>query len=94
MIVEQIWTGNAYRNFNYLIVCPDTGDSMAIDPLDHGRCLAATDPDLLVSTIDRAVTGVQLQLANQTNTLDIEIRRVNVPQIPCPMRLRWDLLLL
>ncbi len=40
MIVEQIWTGNAYRNFNYLIVCPDTGEAMAIDPLDHEKCLA------------------------------------------------------
>ena len=40
MIVEQIWTGNAYRNFNYLIVCPDTGDALAIDPLDHTKCLA------------------------------------------------------
>ena len=39
MIVEQIWTGNAYRNFNYLIVCPDTGEAMAIDPLDHEKCL-------------------------------------------------------
>ena len=41
MIVEQIWTGNAYRNFNYLIACPETGEAMAIDPLDHKRCLAA-----------------------------------------------------
>lgn len=41
MIVEQIWTGNAYRNFNYLIVCPDSGDAMAVDPLDHEKCLAA-----------------------------------------------------
>ncbi len=41
MIVEQIWTGNAYRNFNYLIVCPETGEAMAIDPLDHEKCLAA-----------------------------------------------------
>ncbi len=41
MIVEQIWTGNAYRNFNYLIACPDTGESMAIDPLDHEKCLGA-----------------------------------------------------
>ncbi len=41
MIVEQIWTGNAYRNFNYLIVCPDTGEAMAIDPLDHEKCLSA-----------------------------------------------------
>ncbi len=39
MIVEQIWTGNAYRNFNYLIVCPDTGEAMAVDPLDHEKCL-------------------------------------------------------
>ncbi|MBT3334288.1 MAG: hydroxyacylglutathione hydrolase [Rhodospirillaceae bacterium] len=39
MIIEQIWTGNAYRNFNYLIVCPDTGEAMAVDPLDHEKCL-------------------------------------------------------
>ena len=41
MIVERIWTGNAYRNFNYLVACPDTGEALAIDPLDHGKCLAA-----------------------------------------------------
>ena len=40
MIVEQIWTGNAYRNFNYLIACPETGEALAIDPLDHRKCLA------------------------------------------------------
>ena len=40
MIVEQIWTGNAYRNFNYLIACPETGDALAIDPLDYKKCLA------------------------------------------------------
>ncbi|MDH3578143.1 MAG: hydroxyacylglutathione hydrolase family protein [Gammaproteobacteria bacterium] len=43
MIVEQIWTGNAYRNFNYLIACPETGDALAIDPLDFRKCLAAAD---------------------------------------------------
>ncbi|MBK6866258.1 MAG: hydroxyacylglutathione hydrolase [Ideonella sp.] len=41
MIVERIWTGNAYRNFNYLIACPDSGEALAIDPLDHVKCLAA-----------------------------------------------------
>jgi hydroxyacylglutathione hydrolase len=41
MIVEQIWTANAYRNFNYLIACAETGESLAIDPLDHEKCLAA-----------------------------------------------------
>ena len=41
MIVERIWTGNAYRNYNYLIACPETGEALAIDPLDHEKCLTA-----------------------------------------------------
>ncbi len=40
MIVEQIWTANNFRNFNYLIACPETGEALAIDPLDHEKCLA------------------------------------------------------
>jgi len=40
LIVDQIWTGNAYRNFNYLIACPETGEALAIDPLDYTKCLA------------------------------------------------------
>ncbi|MGI9235581.1 MAG: hydroxyacylglutathione hydrolase [Woeseiaceae bacterium] len=40
MIVEQIWTGNAYRNFNYLVACGETGEALAIDPLDFNKCLA------------------------------------------------------
>jgi hydroxyacylglutathione hydrolase len=40
MIVEQVWTANAYRNFNYLVVCPETGEALAVDPLDHRKCLA------------------------------------------------------
>ena len=39
MIVERIWTGNNYRNYNYLIVCPETGDALAVDPVDHEKCL-------------------------------------------------------
>lgn len=39
MIVKQIWTGNAYRNFNYLVACEETGEALAIDPLDHVKCL-------------------------------------------------------
>src|SRR6201993_633308 len=39
MIVKQIWTANAYRNFNYLIACGETGEALAIDPLDHEKCL-------------------------------------------------------
>src|SRR5262249_24663096 len=39
MIVKQIWTANAYRNFNYLIACSETGEALAIDPLDHETSL-------------------------------------------------------
>jgi hydroxyacylglutathione hydrolase len=41
MIVKQVWTANSYRNFNYLIACADTGEALAIDPLDYQKCLAA-----------------------------------------------------
>jgi hydroxyacylglutathione hydrolase len=41
MIVEQIWTGNSWRNFNYLIACRETGEALAVDPLDHEKCLNA-----------------------------------------------------
>src|SRR5436190_24296776 len=40
MLVEQIWTANSGRNFNYLIACPETGEALAVDPLDHEKCLA------------------------------------------------------
>ena len=41
VIVERIWTDNAYRNYNSLVACPETGEALAIDPLDHGKTLAA-----------------------------------------------------
>ena len=39
MLVEQIWTDNDYRNFNYLVACPETGEALAIDPLEYGQVL-------------------------------------------------------
>ncbi len=41
MLIEQIWPGNNYRNFHYLIACPDSGEALAVDPLDWERCFAA-----------------------------------------------------
>ncbi len=40
MLIKQIYADNSYRNFNYLIACPDTGEALAIDPLVADRCLA------------------------------------------------------
>ncbi|MSO71417.1 MAG: hydroxyacylglutathione hydrolase [Alphaproteobacteria bacterium] len=39
MIIHRLWAANALRNFNYLIACPDTGEALAIDPLEHAACL-------------------------------------------------------
>lgn len=40
MIIERIWTGNSLRNYNYLLACPESGEALAIDPLDHEKVLA------------------------------------------------------
>jgi hydroxyacylglutathione hydrolase len=50
MIVERIWTGNAYRNFNYLVACPESGEALAIDPLDHEKCLNAAKDAVIAAT--------------------------------------------
>jgi hydroxyacylglutathione hydrolase len=40
LVIRQIWTANSWRNFNYLLACSETGEALAVDPLDHARCLA------------------------------------------------------
>lgn len=40
MLIERLWTNSPLRNFNYLLACPETGQALAIDPLDHVQCLA------------------------------------------------------
>lgn len=43
MEIERIWVGNSGRNFNYLVACAETGDALAVDPLDAEAVLAAAD---------------------------------------------------
>jgi len=38
MLIERIWAANAYRNFHYLIACPQTGEALAVDPLKWELC--------------------------------------------------------
>lgn len=40
MLIKQIEVGNSLRNYMYLIACPDTLESVALDPVDHQRCLS------------------------------------------------------
>jgi hydroxyacylglutathione hydrolase len=72
MIVRQVWTGNAYRNFNYLIACAETGEALAIDPLDHEKCFAAAKCEgweitqILNTHEHRDHTGGNVPLAQKT----------------------------
>jgi hydroxyacylglutathione hydrolase len=72
MIVRQVWTGNAYRNFNYLIACSETGEALAVDPLDYEKCLAAAKGEgwaitqILNTHEHRDHTGGNAPLAQKT----------------------------
>ena len=39
MIVERIWAANELRNYHYLVACGETGEALAVDPLDWHACL-------------------------------------------------------
>lgn len=39
MIIDRIWPDNAWRNYHYLIACEETGEALAVDPLDWRACL-------------------------------------------------------
>jgi hydroxyacylglutathione hydrolase len=41
MLIERIWSANPYRNFHYLVACPESGEALAIDPLEWRLCLQA-----------------------------------------------------
>lgn len=41
MLTERIWSGNSLRNFHYLIADPDTGEALAVDPLEWRLVLDA-----------------------------------------------------
>jgi len=41
MLTQRIWSGNSLRNFHYLIACPQTGEALAVDPLEWRLCLEA-----------------------------------------------------
>jgi hydroxyacylglutathione hydrolase len=39
MLIERVWAANRGRNFHYLIACRDTGEALAVDPLNAEACL-------------------------------------------------------
>ena len=43
MLIKQIPIRNDLRNYMYLLACEKTSDAIAIDPLDHAKCLKVAD---------------------------------------------------
>jgi len=41
MLIERLWVANDLRNFQYLIACSQTGEALAVDPLDARMVLSA-----------------------------------------------------
>jgi hydroxyacylglutathione hydrolase len=41
MLIERLWVANELRNFQYLIACSQTGEALAVDPLDARMALSA-----------------------------------------------------
>jgi hydroxyacylglutathione hydrolase len=39
MLIDRVWAANEGRNFHYLIACGETGEALAIDPLNWQACL-------------------------------------------------------
>ena len=75
MIVKQIWTANPYRNFNYLVACAETGEALAIDPLDSDKCLKAAKDE------GWDITRIKCELeTGRTHQI-----RVHMAAIGCPV---------
>ena len=54
MTGKQIWIANAYRNLNYLMAGTETGEALAVDPLDHEkRVRAARDEGWTITISSR-----------------------------------------
>lgn len=81
MIVEQVWTGNSLRNFNYLVACGETGEALAIDPLDFRRCLAVarergwTITQILNTLISSASESLTVILFITSSSINLLITR-------------------
>jgi len=39
MLIERIWAANELRNYQYLVACGESGEALAIDPLQWQACL-------------------------------------------------------
>src|SRR5215468_4337196 len=50
MLVQRIWAANDLRNFQYLIACSQTGEALAVDPLDARQVLATAREHALTIT--------------------------------------------
>lgn len=52
MLIHRLWPDNRLRNFHYLVACEETGEALAVDPLDWQLMLdAARERGLAITQI-------------------------------------------
>ena len=52
MLIKRLWPNNRLRNFHYLVACEETGEALAVDPLDWQLMLdAAREAGLTITQI-------------------------------------------
>ena len=87
MNIEQIWTCNAWRNFNYLVACSETGEALAIDPLDHKKCLEKAKKNnwqitKILNTHEHADhTGGNQELVKATGAQLLAHHKADIPNV-------------
>lgn len=58
----------------------------------NGISSHGSSADLFLATFDPLPVDVTISLSSSHTTLDVEVRRVNIIGVPCPMILKWDLM--
>jgi hydroxyacylglutathione hydrolase len=72
MMIERIWAANEGRNYHYLIGCAETGEALAVDPLnatavlERARLLGWTITQILNTHEHRDHTGGNAQVVAAT----------------------------
>ena len=72
MLVEQIWTANDYRNFNYLIACPEAAKRWPSNRLMVTTC----DPEveMKVRALNVTMEFVICRYANSFVSFTVEAK--------------------
>lgn len=92
MLIKQIYMDNDLRNFNYLVTCSETGDTLAIDPFAADTCLKyAQENNLKITQVLNTHEhwdhiGGNDQVVKYTNAKILAHYKANIPNVNVGLR--------